>query len=236
MKWTRGGRSRNLEDAARRSGGGGRPGMKLGIGGFLLLAVLSLDIQEGLLRPRRAAEAELGPSADVSTARAPAGGAVSDPQEEELVEFVSFVLDDAQATWTKLLPAVGKNYVDAKLVLFRDGVESACGYAGSASGPVLLPRRPEGLHRPRLLPGAEGPLRRARRLRPGLRHRPRDRAPRPAPPRDRPGRARSSQAADPRNENASRSPSSSRPTASPASGATRRRSAGSSRGATSRRG
>jgi hypothetical protein len=40
MRWTRGGRSSNLEDQ-RGASGGGRPGMKLGIGGFLLLAVLN---------------------------------------------------------------------------------------------------------------------------------------------------------------------------------------------------
>ncbi|HQP88847.1 MAG TPA: neutral zinc metallopeptidase [Thermoanaerobaculia bacterium] len=137
MKWTRGGRSADLED--RRGGGGGygggRPGMKLGIGGFLLLAVLSLVFKKDLFSLVGAGG--MGPTADVS-AGAP-GAAVDDPREEELVEFVSFVLDDAQATWTKILPAVGGEYSRAKLVLFRDGVDSACGYAGSSTGPFYCP-------------------------------------------------------------------------------------------------
>ena len=142
MKWTRGGRSANLEDqrgGGSAYGGGRGPGMKLGIGGFLLLAVLSLVFKKDFFALVGGGGA-LAPSADVSAGSGvPGGGSVSDPQEEELVEFVSFVLDDAQATWQKLLPAVGKTYSDAKLVLFRDGVDSACGSAGSSSGPFYCP-------------------------------------------------------------------------------------------------
>ncbi len=139
MKWTRGGRSADLED--QRGGGGGyggrRPGMKLGIGGFLLLAALSLVFKKDLFS--LVGGGGMGSVADVSTGSGAPGGAVEDPREEELVEFVSFVLDDAQATWTKVLPTVGGEYSRAKLVLFRDGVDSACGYAGSATGPFYCP-------------------------------------------------------------------------------------------------
>lgn len=142
MKWTRGGRSANLEDqrgGGSGSGGGRGPGMKLGIGGFLLLAVLSLVFKKDFFS-LVGGGGGLAPSADVSAGSGvPGGGSVSDPQEEELVEFVSFVLDDAQTTWQKLLPAVGKTYSDAKLVLFRDGVDSACGSAGSSTGPFYCP-------------------------------------------------------------------------------------------------
>jgi hypothetical protein len=142
MKWTRGGRSANLEDRRGEGGGygGGRgPGLKLGLGGFLLLAVLSLVFKKDFFTLVGGGGA-LAPSADVSAGGgAPGGGAVRDAREEELVEFVSFVLDDAQATWAKLLPAAGTDYVDAKLVLFRDGVDSACGYAQSATGPFYCP-------------------------------------------------------------------------------------------------
>ncbi len=139
MKWTRGGRSADLEDQRGGGGGygGGRPGMKLGIGGFLLLAVLSLVFKKDLFSLVGAGG--MGPAADVSAGTGSAGGAIDDPREEELVEFVSFVLDDAQATWTKILPAVGGEYSRAKLVLFRDGVDSACGYAGSSTGPFYCP-------------------------------------------------------------------------------------------------
>jgi hypothetical protein len=58
------------------------------------------------------------------------------PQEEELVDFVSFVLDDIQRTWSELLPG----YHDAKLVLFRDAAESSCGLGQSQMGPFYCPR------------------------------------------------------------------------------------------------
>lgn len=143
MKWTRGGRSANLEDRRGEEGGygGGRgPGLKLGLGGFLLLAVLSLVFKKNFFALVDGSGGGVAPSSSVSTGQGiPRGGPVRDPREEELVEFVSFVLDDAQATWAKLLPTMGKRYVDAKLVLFRDGVDSACGYAQSATGPFYCP-------------------------------------------------------------------------------------------------
>ena len=64
---------------------------------------------------------------------------IHDAVEEELVEFVSFVLDDNQAVWAQLLPEMGQRYRDAKLVLFRDVVQSACGFAQAASGPFYCP-------------------------------------------------------------------------------------------------
>jgi predicted metalloprotease len=61
------------------------------------------------------------------------------PEEKQLADFISFVLDDVQETWTKVLPTVGSPYRDAKLVLFRDIVQSACGTAQSATGPFYCP-------------------------------------------------------------------------------------------------
>jgi len=67
------------------------------------------------------------------------GSYQSNPQEEELVDFVSFVLDDAQALWAENLPRYGVQYRNAKLVLFRDRVQSACGFASAATGPFYCP-------------------------------------------------------------------------------------------------
>jgi len=131
MRWTPGGRSENLED--RRGVRIGRTGVGLGLGGVLLLGVLSLVTGQNFF-------ALLGPLLDQT------GGepqeysdtpVQSTPQEEERVQFVSFVLDDAQNTWKKILP---DRYRDAKLVLFRGAVESACGFAQAAMGPFYCPR------------------------------------------------------------------------------------------------
>src|ERR687897_688610 len=56
---------------------------------------------------------------------------------------------------------------------------------------LLLPGRQRGVHRPRLLSRAGQPVRRPRRLRPGLRDRPRDGPPRPEPGGDQRGGPRS---------------------------------------------
>jgi predicted metalloprotease len=63
-------------------------------------------------------------------------GSVQDPGEAIIVQFASFVLDDAQKTWESLLPQKGTPYRHAKLVLFRDETDSPCGLAQSATGPL----------------------------------------------------------------------------------------------------
>ncbi len=55
--------------------------------------------------------------------------------EERQVDFVSFVLDDLQATWSDLLPG----YRDAKLVLFREATRSGCGVGQREMGPFYCP-------------------------------------------------------------------------------------------------
>ena len=66
----------------------------------------------------------------------PAGAPVeTTANEEKQVGFVSFVLDDLQSTWAKLLPG----YRDAKLVLFRDATRSGCGVGQREMGPFYCP-------------------------------------------------------------------------------------------------
>jgi predicted metalloprotease len=64
---------------------------------------------------------------------------VQSAEESQQVQFVSFVLDDVQNTWDQVLPAAGTQYRHAKLVLFRDLIDSACGMAQSATGPFYCP-------------------------------------------------------------------------------------------------
>ena len=55
------------------------------------------------------------------------------------MDFMSFVLDDIQETWHQVLPRAGTEYQDARMVLFRDGIRSACGGATSSTGPFYCP-------------------------------------------------------------------------------------------------
>jgi len=129
MKWTPGSVSEDVED--RRGGGGGFRGGPVSIGVVLVLLVLSLLTGKNFLS---LVDSGAMPAGDASGDQA--GAPVqSSPEEEKQVQFVSFVLDDAQRTWQQLLPG----YRKAKLVLFRDATPTACGMGETASGPFYCP-------------------------------------------------------------------------------------------------
>jgi predicted metalloprotease len=127
MRWTPGGRSRNLED--RRSSGG--IGKGLGIGGTVVILALSLITGRNLF-------SDLGVEPGVGTGGAPMS-AEDSAREEPQVQFVSYVLDDAQATWTQILARNNSQYAPATLVLFRNSTQSGCGVGQSAMGPFYCP-------------------------------------------------------------------------------------------------
>ena len=133
MRWTPGGESSNIEDRRGQGGGfmGGRAGM--GIGGAVVMLVLSLIFGRDFVTGGTTTGAD-------SAAPATANGEVSSsPAEERLVQFVSFVLDDVQKTWRSILADRHVPYEDAKLVLFRDMTQSGCGTAQSTMGPFYCP-------------------------------------------------------------------------------------------------
>jgi predicted metalloprotease len=131
MKWTPGSGNEDIED--RRDDGGGEDGggfqiggRHIGIGGILVLGALSLIFKRDLITPF------LGYSNGPATSSADPARTQA---EKPLVEFVTFVFNDVQASWQKTLP----NYRHAKLVLFRNQTESACGTAETATGPFYCP-------------------------------------------------------------------------------------------------
>jgi len=139
MRWTPGGRSDDLEDRRDEGGGGGGfniGGRHIGIGGFLILLVLSIVFKRDFLSLVGGSGGGGGMGSPVQTSQP---NPVRDQQEEPVVQFVSFVLDDTQKTWAQILSSQGVPYRHAKLVLFRDSIDSACGMAQSASGPFYCP-------------------------------------------------------------------------------------------------
>ncbi|MDQ6800073.1 MAG: neutral zinc metallopeptidase [Acidobacteriota bacterium] len=127
MRWTPGGESSDIEDRRGSSGFGG--GAPIGIGGAIILLILSLVFGKNFF-------AIFQGSPTTSTSTADARPVEQTPAESKEVQFVSFVLDDAQTTWEKTL---GNRYHHAKLVLFRDAIPSSCGFAQAASGPFYCP-------------------------------------------------------------------------------------------------
>ncbi|MCU7552085.1 zinc metallopeptidase [Chitinophagaceae bacterium LB-8] len=59
--------------------------------------------------------------------------------DDQRAQFVKVVLADTEDIWNQLFKKMGKDYPEPTLVLFRDGVQSACGMASSASGPFYCP-------------------------------------------------------------------------------------------------
>ena len=140
MKWTPGGESPDIEDRRDEGGGGGGGfqfgGMHLGIGGALILLVLSLVFKQNFFALLGGGG---GGSPNAPVARQP--NSARDQQDQPLVQFVSFVLDDTQKTWEEILPQqAGRPYRHAKLVLFRNYTQSGCGGAESATGPFYCPQ------------------------------------------------------------------------------------------------
>jgi len=136
MRWTPGGTSGDIEDDRDQSGGGGGGfgfgGIHVGIGGFLLLLVLSLVFKHNFL-------SLIGMGSPTASTAISQPDTARDQSEQPEVQFVSFVLDDAQKTWTQILSQQGVPYRHAKLVLFRDTIVSGCGQAQAATGPFYCP-------------------------------------------------------------------------------------------------
>lgn len=113
--------------------GGG--GLRIGAGGAVLLLVLSLVTGQNFFSLLGNFIQIGGPQSSGD----PSAPYQASPEEDKLVEFVSFVLDDVQNTWEKAFPIAGHNYRKTKLVLFTDTTRSGCGFAESAMGPFYCP-------------------------------------------------------------------------------------------------
>jgi predicted metalloprotease len=120
-------RSSNVED--QRGGGGfGLPVIGGGIGTIIILIVAALfGINPRSLLQQGTPSAQQAPARPASTA---------DPQ----VDFVAAVLGDTEDVWHAYFREhVGRDYEEPHLVLFTNAVQSACGFAQSATGPFYCP-------------------------------------------------------------------------------------------------
>ncbi|WP_282610254.1 neutral zinc metallopeptidase [Pelagibius sp. Alg239-R121] len=154
MKWRGRRQSSNIEDR-RGSSGGGRSGrisfpMNLGrrgrggrrrvgrrsaVGGFGLVAVVVVALLFGV-DPSMLLTGMQEPAGDAPFTRSASRDSGSDP----LRDFVAVVLADTEDVWHVLFETqLKQRYQEPKLVLFSDGVRSACGSASSAVGPFYCP-------------------------------------------------------------------------------------------------
>src|SRR4029078_3826137 len=126
MRWEGRRESQNIED--RRGMRFGRAG-GIGLGTIVLALVAAyfgVDPSLFLQGTQPSQQAEQGPYNESA-------------EEADLRHFVGFVLADTEDAWGAIFAAAGRTYEPPTLVLFSGAVESACGFAQAAVGPVYLP-------------------------------------------------------------------------------------------------
>ncbi|MDP4149661.1 MAG: neutral zinc metallopeptidase [Bacteroidota bacterium] len=128
MKWLGGRESSNVEDDRGITGGHVAAGG--GVIGLIIYIIYSLMGGSG-----PSGQAPQLPGQTQSAQQSPEDQAAEDRE----VKFVKVVLGDTEDVWTKLFADEGKTYQYPTLVLFRDEVQSACGFASAAAGPFYCP-------------------------------------------------------------------------------------------------
>jgi predicted metalloprotease len=134
MEWQDEGQSQDIEDRRGDSGGGFIGGSGLGIGGFLIVAVISLVTGHNFFPLLFHGGGDGSPA--VTNSAPPTD---SSPAEQRDVHLISYTLDDAQKSWEQTFAASNREYRHAKLVLFRGQTYSGCGTAQAATGPFYCP-------------------------------------------------------------------------------------------------
>jgi predicted metalloprotease len=127
MRWEGERESENVEDRRGMSGG-----TKIAGGGIATL-VIALIVWFMGGDPRQVLQ------------NAPPGGgsaqtsSLDKATEDRLAKFVKVVLADTEDVWHEQFRKMNRVYREPTLVLFTGRVESACGMAGSATGPFYCP-------------------------------------------------------------------------------------------------
>ena len=129
MKWQGRRQSGNLEDR-RGSSTGGKVAVGGGIIGLIFLAIQLFsggDISETLQQLETQTQTSSGESRELTA------------EEIESRKFINAVLVDTEDIWNEIFSENNMNYQEPGLVLFTDGVRTACGGASAASGPFYCP-------------------------------------------------------------------------------------------------
>ena len=127
MDWKSGRRSSNVED--RRGASPVGRGVKLGGGAIILALIASFLLGEDPTQLLR----------QISTQQQQQTQTQAPAQNDELSDFVRVILADTEDVWGQIFSASGERYEEPTLVLFTDGVNSACGYNSAATGPFYCP-------------------------------------------------------------------------------------------------
>ena len=213
-----------VDDRRGRGGGLAIGGGGVGVVGLLIYVLVqvlgggNVDTTQ-LVPPGGQVQGQgTGESAEELSARCNTEGAIDKYDDCYLIK----VYNEINETWAAEFKRRGGDYQQPALGFFEQGVQTGCGQASSAGGPVLLPAGPGDLLRHRVPRTAPGAVRRGGPLRAGLHHGSRGRAPPADAARHRARGARRPAAGTRTSRTSCRSRWSCRPTATPGRGASSR--------------
>lgn len=137
MRWQMSRRSENIEDRRGMGSVGMGRGVRVGgAGGLGLIAFAVIAMLFGVnpmvILGSLTDGGYSGPEVTTSPGGAP-------PANDESSQFVAAVLGQTEDVWGQIFRQAGQTYRDPTLVLFDGSVQSACGMAGSATGPFYCP-------------------------------------------------------------------------------------------------
>ena len=118
--------SSNVDDRRRM---GGAVGGALGIGGAIVVALITLLMGGDLGDVINIVGGEMGQSQLSEQSYTPSA------EEENLVAFTKQILAGTEDVWSSEFRRLGRTYEAPKLVIFSGSVQSGCGGATSSTGP-----------------------------------------------------------------------------------------------------
>ena len=149
MEWKGRRQSDNVEDrrgmGSPRMGGAGR-GFRIPIGGkggglsitsIIIILVISWVLGINPLTLLSGGDMLGGGSSQ--TQQEQQGTRPTGQSSDEMTAFVRTVLAETEDTWSTIFQQAGETYQKPTLVLFSGQVQSACGFASSATGPFYCP-------------------------------------------------------------------------------------------------
>jgi len=142
MRWRRARKSQNIEDRrgqrpGRMPRGGG--GMKIGGGAGIVLLLLGLFFGQDLIGPLTGGGGNSGIAVPQLGPQSGGNASTQIRNDDEAGQFIASILGTTEDVWGKLFREAGQQYQAPNLVLFENGVTSACGFTSSAAGPFYCP-------------------------------------------------------------------------------------------------
>lgn len=146
MKWENNRRSSNIEDKRGESGSnfGSRqnnslmmllPVIKMLIGTKIGRIILIIGAIAYFMGFNPLAFLDMGMTQNNTSS----SQVINTQKDDKSAQFVSAVLAQTEDIWSNVFKKYNANYIEPKLVLFRNSVKSGCGFASSQTGPFYCP-------------------------------------------------------------------------------------------------